>query len=504
MSLKFRYSIPAFLQVAALSLAVSPALAAGWQTGVNYGGSGPTMDLYVPSNVAASPAVVVALHYCGGYAEGAHNWFKSYADQYGFLIITPQVPNAGTSGGNGVCWEATPGRSGDLAAVVKMVDYAMTQNKADKTRVFAAGGSSGAMMTVALCASYPDVFSAGAVLAGVPAGGWNGGRTCSSVCNPSTPPAGNTAQQWGDIARKAAPSGFSGPWPRMELFHATNDQYINPANLDAEVAQWTNLWGVSNPTTEQNKPTTNWTRTSYKNSSGVVVVEANLASKSSTEKHDLTGSGLWPDVVKFFGLDKASTTAPTRDAGVGGTGGTGPARDGGTGTAGSVGAGGSQGKGGAKAETGGSTATGATGGSDKAAAGGSPNAAGAKTGTGGTTSGGKGGSQPGTSAGGKSGSGESAGSAGESKVSNSGSGGNSSSAQGGSKSGSKGGSTNSANKGGSNESAGDEADDEGSGTPSSGGGCSVAATGGGQLGALAGLMIALSGGLVRRSRRRRQ
>ena len=48
-------------------------------------------------------------------------------------------------------------------------------NNADPKKVYAAGPSSGACMTQALLASYPDVFAGGSSLAGVPAGAWTGG-----------------------------------------------------------------------------------------------------------------------------------------------------------------------------------------------------------------------------------------------------------------------------------------------------------------------------------------
>jgi poly(3-hydroxybutyrate) depolymerase len=101
-------------------------------------------------------------------SSNAHNWFQSAADQYGFIIIAPQA------GGN--CFDAKPERSGERDAITKMVKYVLTQKNGDATRVFAAGASSGACMSEALVAAYPDVFAAGSVLAGVPAGAWTGGN----------------------------------------------------------------------------------------------------------------------------------------------------------------------------------------------------------------------------------------------------------------------------------------------------------------------------------------
>ena len=90
------------LAAATLLLAPSPSRAAAWKTNVSYGAN-TIMDLYVPDNVAASPAVVVALHDCSGNAGSAHSWFQSLADSRKFIIIAP--------GAGGNCFDAGLGRN---------------------------------------------------------------------------------------------------------------------------------------------------------------------------------------------------------------------------------------------------------------------------------------------------------------------------------------------------------------------------------------------------------
>lgn len=319
--------------------------AAQWQTNVNYGGtSSPTMDLYVPDTVDDLPGIVVALHYCGGSANAAHGWFQSLADQYGFIII------AGDSAGN--CWDSSPGRSGEKAAVVQMVNYTIDQYGANAARVFSVGASSGACLTNSLLASYPDVFAGGSVLAGVPAGAWPSGNTdCNNVCN-ANPPT-KTAAQWGDIVRGAF--SFDGPRPKVQLFHGSSDEYLYYPYLAEEVKQWTNVLGLSDTPTSQasNQPSSGWERASYEEG-GVVMLEVNT---KQGEVHDLTGKGLFPDVIRFFGLDQ---DVPVGD----GSGGT-------SGGGGTLGGGGNSGVGGSSI--------------DEASGGGSGN--GAASGIGGTTNG---------------------------------------------------------------------------------------------------------------------
>jgi MYXO-CTERM domain-containing protein len=150
------------------------------------------------------------------------------------------------------------------------------------------------------------------VLAGVPAGAWTGGNAYGW-----TTPDNRSAQQWGDIVRNADP-GFNGARPRLQLWHGTADTTLNyMPNFAAEVAQWTNVFGVSdaNATKSSFKASADtWARTSYKNGSGTVVLETNVADGAP---HDLSGRGLWGDVVRFFGLDQDTTGGGTGSGGSG-------------------------------------------------------------------------------------------------------------------------------------------------------------------------------------------
>jgi len=364
-----RFSASAIFQlgaVGALCLSATPALA-DWQPGVKYGGN-TIMDLYVPAKVDASPGIVVALHYCSGKAENAHSWFQDLADKYGFIIIAP--------GAGGNCFDATPARSGERDAITKMVAYVVDKNHADKTKVFAAGASSGACMTQALLAAYPDVFAAGSVLAGVPAGAWTGGNAYGW----STP--SKTAAQWGDIVRKAD-ADFTGTRPRLQLWHGTADTTLTyDQNFPAEVLQWTNVLGVTDADSTKSSfkgSQDTWARISYKNSAGTVVLETDVAQGAP---HDLSGRGLWPDVVRFFGLDMDTP-------GGGGSGGSGGVSAGGASGSGAGGRGGaSTGGGTAIGGAGGVANSGGSGGGVAASLGGSTNAGGSPSdAAGGTSSG---------------------------------------------------------------------------------------------------------------------
>jgi acetylxylan esterase len=478
----------------ALTVAAPPARAASWKTGVNYGTSGIAMDLYVPDGVGSSPAIVVSLHYCGGTAANAHGWFQSYADQYKFIIVAPKSA--------GSCFDAGLGRSGERANVVAMVQYVIAQNHADPKKVYASGASSGACMTQALLASYPDVFAGGSSLAGVPAGAWTGGGNYGWSVSAST-----TAQQWGDKVRNADP-GFTGGRPRIQFWQGMGDTNLTYSQTyPAQLAQWTNVFGVTdaNAMKQSIKPpgaSNTWARTSYTDCSGLEVVEAN--SGPSNVVHDLTPEGLWGDVVRFFGLASGGTAVGGPCGGTGGTGG-------GTGGAGGA-TGGAGGAGGATGGHGGSAAggRGGSGGSSGAGAGGSNAGAGGSArggnsgpGTGGSSGPGTGGnSGPGT--GGSSGSGT----GGSSAI---GTGGSSATGTGGSSATGTGGSGSPAGTGGSGTAGtGSPAGTAGSGGSETGGddvtqGCNCNVGGGGSSGPLVALLfatLALVAGWRTRPRRR--
>lgn len=104
-----------------------------------------------------------------------------------------------------------------------MVKYAVDKLGGDVNKVYTVGTSSGAMMTNVLVAAYPDVFKAGSVYSGVPAGCF----AVSGATATQDPPGWanscangqliKTAQAWGDLVRSYYPS-YTGPRPRLQMF----------------------------------------------------------------------------------------------------------------------------------------------------------------------------------------------------------------------------------------------------------------------------------------------
>ncbi|KAM7200316.1 Alpha/Beta hydrolase fold [Naviculisporaceae sp. PSN 640] len=226
---------------------------------VNNFGNNPTrtqMFVYVPQRLAANPGVVVALHPCGGSAQQFYSSFNlpSFADSNGFIAIYPQT----TAYSN--CWDVqnpgslTHGGSGDATGIISMVNWALTNYNADKSKVYVMGASSGAMMTNVMVGSYPDVFDAGAAYSGT-------AFACFYGSNSQPTPMGSnqtcaqglqhTPQQWAQYVYNAYP-GYSGKRPRMQVIHGLGDTLVRPQCGYEQLKQWSAVLGLTNTNNRTN------------------------------------------------------------------------------------------------------------------------------------------------------------------------------------------------------------------------------------------------------------
>jgi len=111
-----------------------------------------------------------------------------------------------------------------------------------------------------------------------------------------------TAQQWGDLVRNAYP-GYSGKYPRMQLWHGTNDEALNYKNFGEEIKQWTNVNGLSQTPQYTDSPSAGATRTRYGGSGAHAPVEA---VSFQGVGHNLPVEE--EEVIRFFKLDAPADT----------------------------------------------------------------------------------------------------------------------------------------------------------------------------------------------------
>ncbi|WP_198170506.1 extracellular catalytic domain type 1 short-chain-length polyhydroxyalkanoate depolymerase [Actinoplanes awajinensis] len=302
------------LLIGAAGLVVARPAAAASLVPVTGFGANPTnlkMYTYVPDRVAATPALLVLVHYCGGsagaIAGGNGKDFLTAADRYGFVVVLPEATRSEK------CFDVSSPQAlrrdggSDSTGIMSMVSWARARYHVDSARIVVSGFSSGAMMTTVLAAQYPDVFTAASAFSGVPAGCF--ATTNGSLWN-STCSGGNlikTARQWGDQARAMYP-GYTGRYPRIQLWHGTTDTTLAYPNFGEEIKQWTDLHGLGPNPAFTDHPQSSWTRTRY----GTTGTQATVEGVSIAGiGHQLPQTGQLGYAVSFLGLDGSTGTPST-------------------------------------------------------------------------------------------------------------------------------------------------------------------------------------------------
>jgi hypothetical protein len=117
----------------------------------------------------------------------------------------------------------------------------------DRRRVFVTGLSAGGAMASVMLATYPEVFAGGAILAGLPYGCAQSVQQAFEAMFTERSPS---ERALGDSVRAA--SKHRGPWPRISVWHGTDDAIVRPSNADDIIRQWTNVHALkAHPTSEE-------------------------------------------------------------------------------------------------------------------------------------------------------------------------------------------------------------------------------------------------------------
>lgn len=199
---------------------------------------------HVPETLTKGAPLVVALHGCtqnaAAYDLGA-GW-SALADRYGFAVLLPEQ-RPGNNANRCFNW-FEPGdvarEHGEAASIAAMVSAMIARHGLDPARVFVTGLSAGGAMAAAMCATYPEMFAAGAVVAGLPYGSaFDMGSAFAAMANPPERDGPRLAN------RVRAATDHDGRWPRMSIWHGDSDRTVALANAEALAAQWAALHGAS-------------------------------------------------------------------------------------------------------------------------------------------------------------------------------------------------------------------------------------------------------------------
>ena len=198
----------------------------------------------LPRGLKAGAPLVVALHGCGqsaaGYDAGA-GW-SQLSERLGFAVLAPEqkAVNNPTTCFNWFHPEDATRDRGEAASIAVMIQQMLARHRLDPKRVFITGLSAGGAMTAAMLANYPELFAGGAIVAGLPYGSAVNIRDALDTMRSA---ALKTPHAWGDAVRGA--SDFTGPWPRVSIWHGDLDTTVNVNNAQASAAQWADVHGLS-------------------------------------------------------------------------------------------------------------------------------------------------------------------------------------------------------------------------------------------------------------------
>ncbi|CCC07083.1 hypothetical protein SMACR_01107 [Sordaria macrospora] len=245
-------------------------------------GENPTgldLQIYVPKNLAPNPAVILALHYCGGtgplYSQQSN--YNPLADaRRNFVILYPSTTHDNN------CWDVASSKSltrdagGDTTSLANMVRWAIDEYDADPSKVFVTGSSSGCMMSNVMAATYPDLFSAVSCYSGVPAGCLAGSPGASpTTADPTCANGDNrkTGPEWAALLKGmyGTPEGYTeGQYPKVQTWHGEADFFVNYPNLAEQLKQWSEVLGVSFSKNETDTPQSGYTKIVYGDGSKLV------------------------------------------------------------------------------------------------------------------------------------------------------------------------------------------------------------------------------------------
>ncbi len=238
------------------------------------------MFQYVPDNLPPQAPLVVVLHGCTQTAAGydrSSGW-SWLAQEHGFAVVFAQQRG-----------ENNPRRcfnwfrpsdivrdGGEAASIRHMVTWLADRHDIDRQRIFVTGLSAGGAMANVMLSAYPDVFAAGAIIAGLP---YRSAKSVHDALQVMMEGVSRSPEAWGAEVRAASPLGsladsrIAAPWPRVAVWQGLADDVVRPSNAVEIVKQWTDVHGFGEQASEEEEAG-GTKRMRWRNADGEVVIEA--------------------------------------------------------------------------------------------------------------------------------------------------------------------------------------------------------------------------------------
>jgi poly(hydroxyalkanoate) depolymerase family esterase len=192
---------------------------------------------YIPACFRRFRPLVVVLHGSTQTAEDYNygSGWSTLADQHCFALLFPQQSSSNNAIRAFNWFEPDDSHrgGGEPLSIHEMIEHMVVDHSIDRQRIFITGLSSGGAMTSVMLATYPDVFAGGAIIAGLP---YVGGSSLLQALHRMKGYDGLSDTQLDALVRDA--SGNIEEWPKISVWHGSEDRTVDPSNADAIVRQW--------------------------------------------------------------------------------------------------------------------------------------------------------------------------------------------------------------------------------------------------------------------------
>lgn len=233
---RVKKSLSILLLVVILMMTLATIAYAGTFISKTYNGK--AYKVFVPTGYQSGVAtpLVVMLHGCtqdpDQFATGTR--MNVVAERENFIVVYPDQPS---SANQNKCWNwfetAHQSRgTGEPAHIVGIVNAVKGSYTIDNNKVYVAGLSGGAAMSVIMGATYPDVFAGIGVASGLEykaATTMNAAWTAMSSGGPDPQTQGNAAY--------TAMGSYAKTVPTI-VFHGTSDYTVSTTNGNQVISQW--------------------------------------------------------------------------------------------------------------------------------------------------------------------------------------------------------------------------------------------------------------------------
>ncbi len=246
-----------------------------------------------PPGLAPGSPVVVVLHGCGQQAQAFadQSGWLTLAERLDFAVIAPEQSAANNPNRCFNWFEPSDiaRDQGEAASIAAMVRHAVSVQGADPQRIFVTGLSAGGAMAVVMLAAYPDLFAAGAVVAGLPYGVATGVGEALGAMHGRGAPSAEVL-----VARLRAAAPATGRPPRLAIWHGDADHTVTPGNATALLNQWAAAHGLDAGAAEAERLPGRTRLRLHAPGSDTVLVESNLVQGLG---HGAPLSTLGPDAL---------------------------------------------------------------------------------------------------------------------------------------------------------------------------------------------------------------